>query len=204
MSETVDAPAERSESHPRSSARQRIVEAATELFSTRGYAATTTRDIADRVGIKQPSLYSHFAVKADILIEVELQTFRPTVERFEALHADKALTAGDRLGQLVEFDVRMLCTGSWNVALLGYLPEVRREGLAAGMAAHSHELFLVYRTLVGEALTENGRTETDLGTLTEVVFSLVEGIILRRVHDPHLDADRLAPAVRDAVLAVVR
>jgi AcrR family transcriptional regulator len=185
------------------SGRQRIVEAATELFSTRGYAATTTRDIADKVGIRQPSLYSHFKVKADILVEVELQTFRPTLELFEELTADPGLTARERLGQLVEFDVRMLCSGPWNVALLGYLPEVRNEALAAGMAEHGHELYLAYRQLVGGALAETGRSDADLETLTEVVFALVDGMILRRVHNPELDGDRLAPAVRAAVLAMV-
>jgi AcrR family transcriptional regulator len=185
------------------SGRQRIVEAATELFSTRGYAATTTRDIADKVGIRQPSLYSHFKVKADILVEVELQTFRPTLELFRQLTADPTLTARQRLARLVEADVRMLCDGPWNVALLGYLPEVRNEALAHGMAEHGHELYAAYRVLVGATLAEAGRSEADLETSTEVVFSLVDGIILRRVHNPGLDGDRLAPAVRDAVLAMV-
>ncbi|MBT0770079.1 TetR/AcrR family transcriptional regulator [Kineosporia sp. J2-2] len=188
----------------RRSARQRIIEAATELFSTRGYAATTTRDIADKVGIRQPSLYSHFKVKADILVEVELQTFRPTLDLFATLVADESLTALERLARLVEFDVRMLCDGPWNVALLGYLPEVRNEGIAHGMADHGHELYQAYRVLVHGALTESGRSEADPDTTTEVVFSLVDGMILRRVHNPRLDGGRLAPAVREAVLAMVR
>ncbi|MCE0536416.1 TetR/AcrR family transcriptional regulator [Kineosporia rhizophila] len=204
MSETVRDSAVRSRHDRRGSARRRIVEAATELFSTQGYAATTTRDIAEKVGIRQPSLYSHFAVKADILVEVELQTFRPTLERFEQLRADPALTATQRLGRLVEFDVKMLCDGPYNVALLGYLPEVRHEGLAAGMAEHGRLLYAVYRELVGAALTENGRSTDDLETVTEVVFTMVEGWILRRVHSRAVDGERLAPAVRDAVLAVVR
>ncbi len=187
----------------RHSARQRIVAAATELFSTRGYAATTTRDIADKVGIRQPSLYSHFAVKSDILVEVELQTFRPTLEHFAALTADPTLSAAERLGRLVEFDVKMLCAGPWNVALLGYLPEVRHEGLSAGMAAHGRELYAAYRQLVGAALAENGRAADQVETVTEVVFTLVEGWILRRVHNPDLDGDRLAPAVRAAALTIV-
>jgi len=204
MSDPDGAPTARSEHERRGSARRRIVEAATELFSTRGYAATSTRDIAEKVGIRQPSLYSHFSVKADILVEVELQTYRPTLELFAALTADPDLTALERLSRLVEFDVRNLCGGSFNIALLGYLPEVRNEGIAAGMDRHGHELFRAYRTLVSAALTENGRGTDDLETVTEVVFSLVEGMILRRVHNPALDADRLAPAVREAVLAVVR
>lgn len=55
-------------------ARERILDKALELFSARGYAATTVRDIANAVGIKAASLYNHFAGKQgmlDALIERE-------------------------------------------------------------------------------------------------------------------------------------
>jgi AcrR family transcriptional regulator len=47
--------------------RDRILDAAAVLFAERGYAGTSTRDIAEMVGIQQPGLYRHFASKPDIL-----------------------------------------------------------------------------------------------------------------------------------------
>jgi AcrR family transcriptional regulator len=44
-----------------------IVEAAGRLFGERGYDGTSTRQIADAVGIKQPSLFHHFASKQAIM-----------------------------------------------------------------------------------------------------------------------------------------
>lgn len=41
------------------SARERVLHTAEHLFSERGYAAVTLRDIADALGIKQASLYYH-------------------------------------------------------------------------------------------------------------------------------------------------
>jgi AcrR family transcriptional regulator len=41
--------------------------AAAELIATRGYAATSTRDIAAVVGVEQPAIYKHFSSKSDIL-----------------------------------------------------------------------------------------------------------------------------------------
>ncbi len=41
------------------SARERVLQAAERLFSERGYAAVTLRDIADELGIRQASLYYH-------------------------------------------------------------------------------------------------------------------------------------------------
>ena len=44
-----------------------ILEVSLDLFSIRGYEATSISQIADAVGIRKASLYSHFANKKDIL-----------------------------------------------------------------------------------------------------------------------------------------
>jgi AcrR family transcriptional regulator len=53
----------------RSSRRDDVLEAAASLFATRGYAATSIRDIAQKVGILSGSLYYHFSSKEEILLE---------------------------------------------------------------------------------------------------------------------------------------
>jgi AcrR family transcriptional regulator len=42
---------------------ERILDAAENLFAEKGYAATSLGDVADRVGIRSPSLYNHFRNK---------------------------------------------------------------------------------------------------------------------------------------------
>ena len=54
-------------SRPGATARDEILDAAAELFTTHGFANTSTRSIADAVGIRQSSLYHHFKTKDDIL-----------------------------------------------------------------------------------------------------------------------------------------
>src|SRR5687767_13850130 len=49
------------------SRRDEIVAVATQLFAEKGFAATSTRDIADACGLLAGSLYSHFKSKAQIL-----------------------------------------------------------------------------------------------------------------------------------------
>jgi TetR/AcrR family transcriptional regulator len=41
----------------------RILDAAEDLFAEKGYSATSLGDVADRVGIRSPSLYNHFKNK---------------------------------------------------------------------------------------------------------------------------------------------
>lgn len=59
------------------STKTRILDEALTLFSERGYANVYVSDIADRVGIKAPSLYKHFrnkrAIFEGILEEMEKQ-----------------------------------------------------------------------------------------------------------------------------------
>ena len=50
--------------------RSEILEVALDLFSVNGYEATSISQIADAVGIRKASLYSHFGSKEDILDSV--------------------------------------------------------------------------------------------------------------------------------------
>lgn len=44
-----------------------MLDAALELFAERGFAGTSIRDIAERVGMTKASLYYHFAAKQELL-----------------------------------------------------------------------------------------------------------------------------------------
>lgn len=50
-----------------SSTKQKILDAALELFSVQGFEATSVSQIADEVGIRKASVYSHFGSKQEIL-----------------------------------------------------------------------------------------------------------------------------------------
>ena len=51
----------------RGNTKEQILDAALDLFSVQGYEATSIAQIADAVGLRKASLYSHFASKQDIL-----------------------------------------------------------------------------------------------------------------------------------------
>ena len=50
-----------------SKTKDKILKHALKLFSSKGYKATTVRDIAGAIGIKQSALYNHFKNKDEIL-----------------------------------------------------------------------------------------------------------------------------------------
>lgn len=70
--------------HGSGATRSRILEVALALFSERGYAGTSIRDIADRLAITKAAVYYHFRSKEDLLTEV----LEPAMTRVSALLAD--------------------------------------------------------------------------------------------------------------------
>jgi len=50
-----------------SAARDRVVDAALEAFARDGYNGVSMRDLGQALGIRAPSLYSHFMSKSDLL-----------------------------------------------------------------------------------------------------------------------------------------
>ncbi|HMG26405.1 MAG TPA: TetR family transcriptional regulator, partial [Acidimicrobiia bacterium] len=76
--------------------RSALLAAARELFTDRGYAATSTTEIVARAGVTRGALYHHFSAKHDL--------FRAVFEQLEAEVTDhvaqEALAGVDPLEQL--------------------------------------------------------------------------------------------------------
>ena len=83
---------------------QRILEAATALFSVKGYQGTSMREVAAAVGIKAGSLYNHFPGKEDLLFQIAHGVMVELLEGGRAAIAGHADAAG-RLRALVRWHV---------------------------------------------------------------------------------------------------
>ena len=82
----------------------RILDAAEDLFAEKGYSATSLGDVADRVGIRSPSLYNHFRNK-EALYEAVLSRL---IEEFSGplLELDRGPVTQERVLQWLEAIVR--------------------------------------------------------------------------------------------------
>ena len=72
----------------RGNTKQDILEAALELFSVQGFEATSISQIADAVGIRKASLYSHFGSKQEILDTLVKEVLRQYAEHSIFARAD--------------------------------------------------------------------------------------------------------------------
>jgi AcrR family transcriptional regulator len=176
--------------------REQILDAAAALFAERGFAATTTRLIAERVGIRQASLYYHFAGKDELLIELLTTSVRPSldaVRRIEALVPGGA-SAAAALYLLALIDVETLSRTPHNIGTLYLLPEVQHERYDS-FRAERQELQDAYGRLGARAASPSVLAETTAQRLGELLIQVTEVVIqLRRTREPD-NADAQAIAV---------
>jgi AcrR family transcriptional regulator len=162
---------------PGKTARDEILDAAAELFTTGGYANTSTRRIADAVGVRQASLYHHFATKDDILDALLTDTVDAPLRLATELMAE-AGPAAPRLHALAVADVTQLCNSTWNLGALYLLPELRVDRFER-FRLHRNELRDRYRGLAAAVIAECGGPND----AEELPFRLVESVINHRSDD---------------------
>ncbi|MCD9197207.1 TetR/AcrR family transcriptional regulator [Aeromicrobium wangtongii] len=68
-------------------ARERLINAAVEAFAEKGFAATTTRDIASRAGMSPAAVYVHHDSKESLLFTVSLQGHRSALDVINRAYA---------------------------------------------------------------------------------------------------------------------
>jgi AcrR family transcriptional regulator len=80
--------------------RERILDAAEQVFAERGFDGATLRDVAARVGLRNPSLYNHFASKDSLYAAVLERDIGPVLRllvQFVEHGGDAAASAGDEV-----------------------------------------------------------------------------------------------------------
>ena len=164
-------------SRPGATARDEILDAAAELFTTQGFATTSTRSIADAVGIRQSSLYHHFKTKDDILEDLLEGTVLAGLEFARAVAALPPAEgeAASRLHAVALYDGTQLCSARWNLGILYHLPEAR-SGRFARFLADRQELRNLYREL-GAGLSPAVTAASWQSSPGDLAFRLVESLI---------------------------
>ena len=184
---------------PGSTARDEILDAAGELFTTLGYMGTSTRTIAEAVGIGQASLYHYFKTKDDILCALLSQTVTPTLMIVDSLTAaDPELSAAEHLHALALFDGRQLLNGRWNLGALYLQPELRGVGLEP-FWSDRERLRLHYLALSMAIVADTGVSDA----AADLPFRLVESLVNMWSKQPGPDRTELPEHVADACIRVL-
>lgn len=94
--------------------RTAILKTATRLFLKKGYALTSTRDIAKEIGITQPALYHHFNDKEVLYLEVLSEHGRKISDEVNQVMRRKSLSPEERLWQLAQVFLKNNPSNTYN------------------------------------------------------------------------------------------
>lgn len=75
--------------------RERLIDAAREMFSARGYRGTTTRDLAVAAGIAEPTLFRHFPSKAELFDVAVVEPVHDFLHEFVERHRQHPIGSRD-------------------------------------------------------------------------------------------------------------
>ena len=103
--------------------RQRVLSASVEIFSRRGYRATSMNEIAAEVGLSKPTLYHYFRGKEEILVRLYENVMEESLSSARAI-SGSAPSPLDALRELISHRARYTCD---NKAILKVFFEEEEE-----------------------------------------------------------------------------
>lgn len=189
--------------------RQAIVDAAFDVFATRGFRSGSLREVAERVGMSQTSLLHHFPSKEELLLAVLAN--RDRVEPVLAPDALRGLRDDDARIPAVRFIDLITTQAEANVGVPGVIQlyaVLSGEGVTDGHPGRAYFTARFARMRAGyvadlEHLRELGllREGVDPVTAAATIIALWDGIQLQWLYDQ--DAVDMAGALRDYLALIL-
>jgi AcrR family transcriptional regulator len=183
-----------------------ILDAGRLEFSERGYAAATSKTIADRAGVSVGSLYQYFADKDHVLRHIARERAVQIGEQTLSLLEEPTSSAdGDDLRGRVRERLRLVVLAvveqhRHDPGLHAVLTERRHLDPALDAITSAFERGLVER---GEALLQSWGHPGDCLATSFVLFTLVEGAVHTQVLGEAMVSDeRVFDALLDALVRI--
>ncbi len=183
---------------------EEILTAARQLFRQKGFKGTSTREIAEAAGLRQPSLFHYFKNKNEIFRAVVARTVEPVIAFIEA-EPKRGDPVDVALHRLIRHDTYHLCTNENVLGSPFQFPELTEE---------SQPEFWTLREQIIDAYRRHLRTGKkqglfefdDLEIVTHFLFSMGESTLTWYQkecgsYDPDVVADTAADLGLRAVLA---
>ncbi len=151
---------------------EEILAAARELFRTKGFSATSTREIASAAGLRQPTLFHYFKNKAAMMNAIALKAMEPEIE-FLQKESKLSHPPDVALYRYVRFVVFNLNTNPNVIGSPTRFPELTKEDYPEFWRQYD----LVRRTmqdLIKQGIKEGSFIEVDARIASAQLFALVE------------------------------
>jgi AcrR family transcriptional regulator len=175
--------------------RERILEAARELFEERGYGATKVSEICDRADVAYGTFFNHFPEKRDVLRQLAELSLQGITEDLEEL-AKQPGTIEDQLLSLFSGSAETLAeTRPESRELLGHIHAIAYTEAPAARDRRFHAAFEAF--LAEGRARGRVRDDVPVETLADVVGGTFASLALSWVHfDDYPVRERAQTAAR--------
>lgn len=187
--------------------RREIEDAASELFRSNGYAATSVRDIARALDLQGASLYAHVASKEDVLWSIVDRAAGRFERAAEAAAANARATgsgqpdgAARRLEALIRAHVAVVLEDVGAAAVFVHewraLGDERRAAVLARRDSYERR----FRAVVADGMADGEFALGDPALAATVILTALNGLATWVRLDGRLAPDRLADHLVDLLL----
>ena len=182
--------------------RQRVLDAATELFYEKGYTNTTLDEIASRLGVTKPFIYTNFGSKSDLLVAICRIGVRNALAAIDRVleHGEPSITL---LKRFVPRYVSSVLKSQKNIAInireeKNLLPEHAEE-----LAALRHKFMVRIESLLTTACKNEGINLRDPRVTAFAIVGAVSWSTFWFNAGGPLSADDVSEKMTDIILNLV-
>ncbi|MFE3060263.1 TetR family transcriptional regulator [Nocardia sp. NPDC059239] len=182
--------------------RERIVEAAVDLFAEKGFHGTGVAEIGDRAQVQRGALYYHIGSKEELLFEI-LRSYIDLVDEDARLIAEGEGDPVEKLRELIRSHVRLIIAHRREVAI--HLRDV--SALTGDRALDLQRLGADVRQRWQDVIDAGhavGALRTADRVITNSILSMLNSVIFwyheEGEHGPDAIADLIATAVLDGLI----
>jgi AcrR family transcriptional regulator len=148
--------------------RERLLTAALEIFNTKGYAATSVREVVAAAGVSKPVLYYYFGSKEGIYLEL----MKGCQATFEEVVSRLAASQGESRERVIRFCQGIFDGVAENLSLVRLIYAIY-YGPPQGAPHFDYEQFFtrmleIVRTIVEEGMAKGELRQADVMVVTWV------------------------------------
>ena len=163
------------------STKDKILNVSKSHFASNGYEGTSMAMIAEDVGIRKPSLYSHYSSKADIFKDVLTLEFETQLLLVKKILSNKNQSTVEKLYKLLMAnlpgDEKMMMDNEFYYRFFKYPPVDIEEYTIGRYREADQKIFEMFDAVVKEG-KEQGDIDSTLSSrqIYELYFMMVDGI----------------------------
>lgn len=182
--------------------RERILQEAVALFYERGFTGTTLDDIAARLGVTKPFIYTHFRSKTELLAAI----CTPTIELSLAAVANAAKGPGspvDRLSRAMVDFTKVLLGRQANIAIFFREEKNLEPEALAEITALRKKFDRVLSALLAEGVRAGVFEIADINLAALAIGGMISWAYTWHRAEGRLSADDLAARMAEFALRMV-